>query len=290
MGQHTIHDETSENGLILCQFVEANELIISSTCFEHKHIYNGTWNDPAGSTVNQIEHVLINKRRATIVEDMKTMRGANCNSDHSLVRTIIRHKISHIYQKKQKYKLRWDIHKLENKDKKNEHQEHITGKLKQIERKQDVNEEWINIKKVILESTNEKIGEQRKERNQDWYNEECQIAMKEKNDATKQCLNKETRKNRKEYQDKRKVATKLCRKKKTEIWNKKIEEIKGANIKKNVRKFYTEAKETSQEYQQRNIIYKGDKGKILTEAKAILLKWQQYFQFLLENEFQTREK
>ena len=67
MGQHTIHDETSENGLILCQFVEANELIISSTCFEHKHIYNGTWNDPAGSTVNQIDHVLINKRRATIV-------------------------------------------------------------------------------------------------------------------------------------------------------------------------------------------------------------------------------
>jgi exonuclease III len=37
-GQHTIHEETSENGLILCQFTEANELIISSTCFEHKDI------------------------------------------------------------------------------------------------------------------------------------------------------------------------------------------------------------------------------------------------------------
>ena len=30
-GQHTLHEETSENGLILCQFAEANELIISST-------------------------------------------------------------------------------------------------------------------------------------------------------------------------------------------------------------------------------------------------------------------
>jgi len=27
------------------------------------------------------------------------------------------------------------------------------------------------------------------------------------------------------------------------MWNKKIEEIKGANIKKNVRKFYKEVKE-----------------------------------------------
>ena len=35
-------------------------------------------------------------------------------------------------------------------------------------------------KKVILEAAKEEIGEQRKERNQDWYDEECQIAMKEK--------------------------------------------------------------------------------------------------------------
>jgi len=100
---------------------------------------------------------------------------------------------------------------LENKDKKNEYQEFITGKLRQIERKQDVNEVWINIKNVILESVNVKIREQRKERNQDWYDEECQIAMKEKNDARKKCRNKETRKNREEYEEKRKIATKLYR-------------------------------------------------------------------------------
>ena len=152
------------------------------------------------------------------------MRGANSSfqSDHFLIRTIIRQNIPHTHQKKQKYKLRWDIHKLENKDKKNEDQEYITGKLRQIERKQDVNEEWINIKNVILESANKKIREQRKERNQDWYDKECQIAMKEKNDARKKCLNKEIWKNREEYEEKRKIATKLCRRKKREMWNKKI--------------------------------------------------------------------
>jgi len=179
---------------------------------------------------------------------------------------------------------------LENKDKKNKYQESITGKLRQIERKQDVNEEWINKKNVILEPANEKIREETKERNQDGYDEECQIAMKEKNDARKKCLNKETRKNREEYEQKRKIATKLCRRKKREMWNKKTEEIKGANIEKNVRKSYKEVKETSKEYQQQNIIYKDYKGKILTEAKDILLRWQQYFQYLLENELQTQEK
>jgi len=55
--------------------------------------------------------------------------------------------ISRTYQKKQKYKFRWDIYKLHNKDKKNEYQEYINEKLKKTESKQDVNEEWINIKK-----------------------------------------------------------------------------------------------------------------------------------------------
>jgi len=32
--------------------------------------------------------------------------------------------------------------------------------------------------------------------------------------------------------------------------------MQGANIKKNVRKFYKEVKEMSKEYQQQNIIYK----------------------------------
>ena len=61
-GQHAIHDEISKNGIILCQFAGGNELIISSTCFEHKNIHKGTWNDPAGRTVNQIDHVLICRR------------------------------------------------------------------------------------------------------------------------------------------------------------------------------------------------------------------------------------
>ena len=110
-------------------YVEVGKYVIlickPSTYFEHKDIHKGTWKDPAGRTVNEIDRVLINKRRATIVEDMKTMRGANCDSDCFLHRIKIRHRIACIYQKKKKYKIRWDIHRLENKDTKNEYQEYI---------------------------------------------------------------------------------------------------------------------------------------------------------------------
>jgi hypothetical protein len=114
--------------------------------------------------------------------------------------------------------------------------------------------------------------------------------MKEKNNARKKCLNKESGKNREEYEEKRKIATKICRRKKREMWNKEIGEIKGANIKKNVIKFYKEVKKMSKEYQRKNTIYKDEKGKILTEEKEILRRWQQYFQLLLEDELQPLEE
>jgi hypothetical protein len=61
-------------------------------------------------------------------------------------------------------------------------------------------------------------------------------------------------------------------------------------MKKNVRKFYKNVKETSTDYQQQNIIYKDEKGKRLTERKDILLRRQQYSQLLLEDELQPLEK
>jgi hypothetical protein len=145
-GQNAIHEETSENGLILCQFEEDNDLLISNTCFEHKDIHKGTWKNPAGGTEHQIDNVFINKRRATIIEDVKTTRGANCDRDHFLVRTLIKHRISRTYQRRQTNKLRWDIQKRDKKEKRKEYQEHITEKLKSTGKKQEVNEARTNIK------------------------------------------------------------------------------------------------------------------------------------------------
>jgi hypothetical protein len=44
------------------------------------------------------------------------------------------------------------------------------------------------------------------------------------------------------------------------------------------------------DYQQQNIICKEEKGKILTEQKGTLLRWQQYFQSPLEDELQPLEE
>jgi hypothetical protein len=63
-GKYNLHEVTSENGKRLGQFAARHNMIIESTCFEHKRIHKGTWMCPGTEVVNQIDHVVTNKRHA----------------------------------------------------------------------------------------------------------------------------------------------------------------------------------------------------------------------------------
>ena len=85
-GRHTLHDITSENGEKMVQLATAHNLEISGTKFQHRRIHKGTLKAPGQDICDQIDHVLINKRRAHTITDVRTLRGPNCNSDYYLVR------------------------------------------------------------------------------------------------------------------------------------------------------------------------------------------------------------
>jgi len=66
---------------------------IISTYYQHKRTHKGTWISPDGNMLNQIYHVIINANKKGVVEDVTTMRELNCDSDHFLVKTIIKQKL-----------------------------------------------------------------------------------------------------------------------------------------------------------------------------------------------------
>jgi hypothetical protein len=55
---------------------------------------------------NQMDHVLINKKRLSAIEDVRSVQGPNCTSDHFLVRVKYKQKIMKIqgdkYEKRKK--------------------------------------------------------------------------------------------------------------------------------------------------------------------------------------------
>jgi hypothetical protein len=107
-GQHILHEETNRNGEMLCEFAYANDMVVMSTNFQHKRIPKITCLSPDQNTASKIVHIIINANKKGVKEGIKSMRGPNTDSDHFLVKTIIKQKLSVIHKKKQKLVLKWN--------------------------------------------------------------------------------------------------------------------------------------------------------------------------------------
>jgi hypothetical protein len=86
IGRHSMHLNTNNNGQRLLEFAAAKNMMVSSICFPHKEINKQTWRSLDGKTKNQIDQILLDKRNASSIQDVKSCKGASSDSDHFLVR------------------------------------------------------------------------------------------------------------------------------------------------------------------------------------------------------------
>ncbi|XP_061720037.1 craniofacial development protein 2-like [Cydia pomonella] len=93
IGRHSKHDISNDNGLRLISFAASKAMVIKSTMYPHKDIFKGTWKSPDGVTINQIDHVLIDDRHKSSIQNVRAFRGADCDSDHYLLGVKVKAKI-----------------------------------------------------------------------------------------------------------------------------------------------------------------------------------------------------
>lgn len=92
-GGNSKHEKSNGNGKKLIEFALEERKKIISTDFKHKSIYKCTWKSPTGDTVNQIDHMLIDKKVAWqkgSIKDVRSYRGADASSDLYLVKVKMR--------------------------------------------------------------------------------------------------------------------------------------------------------------------------------------------------------
>ncbi len=86
----------NNNGELLVDFWQNNNLVIGGTIFPHKDKHKLPWVSPDKRTVYQIDHILINNKWRTSMQDVRVYRGADAYSDHYLVKTSIKLKLRKI--------------------------------------------------------------------------------------------------------------------------------------------------------------------------------------------------
>jgi hypothetical protein len=94
IGKHSRHKMSNDNGMRLINFAPSRNMAVGSTMFEHKDINKRTWKSSDGNVFNQIDHILIDVRHSSVLRDIRSYRGANIDSDHYLIISKIRSRIS----------------------------------------------------------------------------------------------------------------------------------------------------------------------------------------------------
>ena len=139
------------------------------TCSKHQKIHKGTWKLHGGEQVNQIDHILINRRHGTSILDVRSARGPNCDSDHYMVRAKLKERLAVVNNSQGPKKLKWNIEKLKESEQSQIYQDTIKRKLEELQTQEQEQREqqWNTIKKVVIETATETIGVITRKRNEE---------------------------------------------------------------------------------------------------------------------------
>jgi endonuclease/exonuclease/phosphatase family metal-dependent hydrolase len=94
IGNQSLHEISNDNGVRVVNSATSKNLTIISTMFPHLNIHKVTWTSPDGRTHNQIDHILIDRRRHSSIPDVRSFRAADCDTDHYLVVAKIRERLA----------------------------------------------------------------------------------------------------------------------------------------------------------------------------------------------------
>jgi len=293
IGPESLHEESNDNGVRVINFATGKNLIVKSTYFRHKNIHKQTWISPDGNTRNQIDHVLADKRRHTNVLDVRSYRGADCDSDHMLVIAKIRERLSLNKTNGQLMgSKRLNVQSLTEGENGLKYAVEVTNKfaaLKEINESDDnaVDKQWENVRDAIVKSAEVTVGFCKRHKNKPWFDEECVKIVKVRNEARIAWLTQNMAETRNKFLNIRQAAHNLFKNKKRQYLKRKIEEIEENCQSGNVRGMYMGINNFRKGFQARTEMVKDENDNLITDSTGVLNTWKNYFDQLLNVEFES---
>jgi hypothetical protein len=223
-----IHEVRNDNVVSVVNFATSKNLIVKSTTFPHHDVHKHTWTAP-DVTHNQIDHVLIDKRRHSNILDVGSFRGAECDTDYYLVVAKLRERISVSRRARQNSDLeRFYLKKLNDLEFKEKSHIKISNRfvaLESLDESFHINNAWESIRENINTTTKDNVGYQKLKHNKPWFDDECSKLIDQRKQAKLQWLKNSDHVSGDNQQNLRRETSRTFRKKKREYLKARIKEL-----------------------------------------------------------------
>jgi hypothetical protein len=93
IGNKSRHQDNNGDGFRIVKFA-TSKCLVKSTMFPNRNIHKYTMTSPDGKTHNQIDHILIDRRRHSSILEVRSFRGVDCDTDHHLVVAKVRERLA----------------------------------------------------------------------------------------------------------------------------------------------------------------------------------------------------
>jgi hypothetical protein len=192
IGNESLHQDSNDNGVTIVNFATSKNLVVKSAMFWHRNIHKYTWTSPDGKTHNQIDHILIDRRWHSRRLDVRSFRGADCDTDHYLVVAQVREGLAVSKQAAQKFDAeRFNLKKLCELEARKQYQLKISNRFAALENlnvSEDKSRAWENIKENIKISDQDSLGLHERRQHKPGFDAECAEFLDKRKQAKIQWL------------------------------------------------------------------------------------------------------
>ena len=259
--------------------------------FPRRDIHKYTWTSPNGLTKNQIDHVLVDQRHKSSITDVKSVRGAECGTDHSLLLVKVNQRIAIRRRKGVTQERRIDTERLELKPVAEQFKLKLENRFAILEDKdknedEDINNNWANFKIAVLDTAEEVCGKKKKRNKKPWFDQECEQALEERIKMKKAWMNSNSLEYKERYNQSNRETNKLLRRKKQLYIKSILDKAEEENTANNAKDFYRKIRFFKKGFIPRTYGVKNREGTLVTEDQLVLERWREYFSELLNAEEQ----
>jgi hypothetical protein len=127
-----------------------------------------------------------------------------------------------------------------------------------------------------MQSSGYYIGQKTRRVKNDWYDEECKEKLEEQKNECLRMLQRKTRNNVEDCKEGHREARKVCREKKKEYEETKLEELQEKYRRNRIKQFYEGIQKIRTGFQTRTTMCKNKKGEIAGKEKEVLDVWATY--------------